>query len=111
MEKVDFLPLGSVVRVKNGLKKIMIIARGLATKIDNQIQFFDYGACLYPEGLTGDNIIYFNHKDIESVFMSGYSDEDDEKVVNNIKDFMAKSNIKKGDPYDLNIQNIKKYSV
>lgn len=91
-EKVDYLPLGSVVIVNGGVKKHMIIARGLQVKIDDQQYYFDYGACAYPEGLLGDQVMYFQHENINKVVFQGYMDEDNELMVSNIqKAFDAKA--------------------
>lgn len=49
-ERVDYLPLGSVVIVHGGVKKYVIVARGLQLKINGDYKLFDYGACTYPEG-------------------------------------------------------------
>lgn len=64
MEAINFLPLGSIVSVKGNPKKILIIARGLATNFKGKTYYFDYGGCTYPEGLIGDAVAYFNHCDI-----------------------------------------------
>lgn len=44
------LPLGSVVKLKNGEQKIMIISRLPLYNNEGTIGYFDYGACLYPNG-------------------------------------------------------------
>lgn len=44
-EKVNFLPLGSIVVVSGGIKKYVIVARALKVKINGKEQFFDYAAC------------------------------------------------------------------
>ena len=66
-EKVDYLPLGSIVILKGGVQKVVIIARGLVTAVTTPAGFFDYGGCLYPQGIVGDQIMYFNHSDIAKV--------------------------------------------
>ena len=97
MERVDFLPLGSIVVMKGNIKKAMIIARGLATSIEEKTKYFDYGGCLYPEGLISDRIIYFNHSDIAKVVFNGFSDEDNNMMVDNINDWLEKSGFERGD--------------
>jgi len=76
----ELLPLGSIVLLENGEKKIMIYGRRqLAVK--NQ-QIYDYVACLYPEGNINDEYTFlFNHSDIKEVIFKGYSDGDEEKFV------------------------------
>lgn len=53
---------------------MLIIARMIAAPVKGDLYRFDYGACLYPEGVVGENLIYFNHEDIfkivQEVFMS-----------------------------------------
>lgn len=84
----NYLPLGSVVLLKGGSAKVLIIARALAVKKDDTQYFFDYGAVLYPDGLTGDQMAYFQHESISKVVYEGYRDIDDENVVENINRFL-----------------------
>lgn len=110
MQAVEFHPLGSIVIVKGSVKKIMIVARGLATVIGDQPKYFDYGGCLYPEGIIGDSIIYFNHEDISKIVHEGYSDEDNQLMIENINEWVGKCELEKGNPYELNKQNQQKNS-
>ncbi|GEM_PF-665577 len=97
MEKIDFLPLGSVVVAKGGAqRKILIIARGLALKVDGKMKFFDYGGCFYPDGLFGTRILYFNREDIEEVLHEGYKDQDDKKQVDEINKWIREHDMEKG---------------
>ena len=78
MEKL--LPIGSVVLLENGEKKIMIYGRKQLAKVNNQE--YDYVACLYPEGNISEDYTYlFNHSDIKEVVFKGYTDEEDEAFV------------------------------
>ena len=47
-EKVNFLPLGSIVVVSGGIKKYVIVARALKVKINGKEQFF--ALSVYPAG-------------------------------------------------------------
>ena len=105
MEKQEWLPIGSVIRVKGNVKKMMIIARAVVTQINGKQLFFDYGACLYPEGMIGDSIVFFNGKDIQAVLDRGYSDDDDAVCVENIAEYMQRETPVYGDPYELNKEN------
>lgn len=89
MNRIDYLPLGSVVLLHGGIQKLLIIARGINTKQGDQTGFFDYGAVLYPEGLTGDRMAYFNHDAVSNVVFYGYDDEDSKICANNINDYLA----------------------
>ena len=82
----DYLPLGSIVYVKGGAQRIMIVSRGLRVNVQGDSRYFDYGGCLYPNGLTGDQVLYFQHKDIVEVVFEGYSDKDNEMMVKSIQD-------------------------
>lgn len=78
-----YLPIGSVVLLKNGKKKIMIYGRR-QSRINESVEY-DYVACLYPEGNIGENYMYlFNHEDIETVVYRGYSDAEDEAYVSEL---------------------------
>lgn len=79
-----YLPIGSVVLLKNGSKKIMIYGRKqLAAETGEE---FDYVACLYPEGNIDDDYTFlFNHENIDEVVFTGFADEDEEefqKILN-----------------------------
>jgi hypothetical protein len=101
MEHVDFLPLGSIVIVQGGIKKLMIVSRAVAVNIDGKQKFFDYGACAYPEGIIGDKAMYFNHEQIFKVINEGYTDDDNELVLESIKMWMGKNEIERGNPEEL----------
>lgn len=97
MEYAEYIPLGSVVRLKGGLQKLLIIARALNVRKDEKEYFFDYGAVTYPEGLTGDQMVYFNHEQLEKIVFEGFRDEDDEVIVRNIHEYIiSHPNLVKG---------------
>ena len=52
MEKIDYIPLGSVVYLKGGIKKLLVVARAIMAANGGKQYFFDYGGVLYPEGIT-----------------------------------------------------------
>ena len=80
--KRELLPLGSVVILKGSVKKLLIVSRGSIV----ESAFFDYGAFLYPEGMIDTNIAYFNHDDVLKVVHEGYSDQDNELVLEILND-------------------------
>ena len=98
------LPLGSIVYLNGGVRKHIIIARGLQVNINGEKYYFDYGAANYPEGLMGDRAIYFQHEDISKVIFEGYTDEDDEVMLKNIKEGISQMTIKKADVKALSAQ-------
>ncbi len=76
----NYLPIGSIVLLKNGQKRIMIYGRRQKRVTDNHE--YDYIACLYPEGNIDENYMYlFNHEDIDTVVFRGYSDVEEEVFI------------------------------
>ena len=75
-----YLPIGSVVLLKNGRKKIMIYGRKLMHVETGEE--WDYLACLYPEGNINEEFMYlFNHDQIDKVYYLGYEDEEEKRFV------------------------------
>lgn len=71
-----YLPLGSVVLLKGGSKRIMIYGRK-QIQVGTDIQW-DYIACLFPEGNINEEYTYlFNHDQIERVIFLGLQDEEE----------------------------------
>lgn len=76
----NYLPIGSIVVLKEGRKKIMIYGRRQRRVTD--AHEYDYIACLYPEGNISEDYMYlFNHEDIETVIYRGFSDAEEEAFV------------------------------
>ena len=74
MEK--YLPLGSVVLLEGGDKRVMIYGRRQKAVADDAE--WDYIACLYPEGNLDDEHSYlFNHDQIERLYFIGYQDDEE----------------------------------
>lgn len=91
MEKVDFLPLGSVVVLKGGAQRVIIVGRGLNVANEGETYFFDYGGVPYPTGIVGDRMAYFNQDAISRVFFRGYADDQDEIVVRRLNDYIEQN--------------------
>lgn len=103
MNYVPYLPLGSVVVLKGGIQKLLIISRGINVKRNGEVLFFDYGGVLYPEGLMGEQMAYFNHDGIEKVIFEGYDDADSKTLAENINRYLLKKpKINRGNPEKLN---------
>ncbi|MBC1504089.1 DUF4176 domain-containing protein [Listeria booriae] len=71
------LTIGSVVYLKEGSKKIMILNRGPLIVIDGETKIFDYSGCVYPVGLAPNEVLYFNEANIDKVLFKGFYDEDE----------------------------------
>ena len=84
---------------------MLIIARVIVAPVKGDIYRFDYGACLYPEGMVGDSLIYFNDEDIFKVVQEGYSDEDNDLMLENIAAVIDQTDIPKGNVAELNDVN------
>ena len=84
---------------------MLIIARVIVAPVKGNIYRFDYGACLYPKGMVGDSLIYFNDEDIFKVVQEGYSDEDNDLMLENIAAVIDQTEIPKGNVAELNEVN------
>ncbi|MFD1361463.1 DUF4176 domain-containing protein [Lentibacillus salinarum] len=72
------LPIGSVVRLKNGDIKLMILNRAPLYNQKGVIGYFDYSACIYPTGKVEEQVYFFNSENIGEVYFKGYVDEQEE---------------------------------
>ena len=71
-----FLPIGSIVKLKDAEKLLMVVGYGFTGKVNNENKFFDYCSCLYPEGiLDPKKSILFDHDNIDKVEWLGFEDE------------------------------------
>lgn len=71
------LSIGSIVYLKEGSKKVMILNRGPLIVIDKETNMFDYSGCIYPVGLVQDQVLYFNKENIDKILFEGFADEDE----------------------------------
>ncbi|MBC1517016.1 DUF4176 domain-containing protein [Listeria immobilis] len=71
----ELLPLGSVVRLKNGEQQLLIISRFALYNNQGVIGYFEYSGCLYPNGQTDQTSYFFNQEDIEKIYFTGYLNE------------------------------------
>lgn len=78
------LPLGSIVVLKEGYKKLMIIGRMQLQGKEEKL--WDYLGVLYPEGYLGERYTFlFNNEDIKEIFFEGYSNLEEEEFKNVLK--------------------------
>ena len=77
----NLLPIGSVVLLKEGTKKLMIIGmKPMST--DKPDVIYDYVGVLYPEGfLSSEYSFMFNHEDINDVIFTGYNNPEREMFM------------------------------
>ena len=78
MEKPEkYLPVGSVVLLEGGEKKLFI-AGFCSVPEEESTETFDYTGYMYPEGfMSADEIFLFNHADINEVFHVGFINEEE----------------------------------
>lgn len=85
----DLLPIGSVVTLKKGTKKLMIIGRfqqNVKTK-----KIYDYAGCLWPEGYMDKEHSYvFNHEDIDILYYLGMQDIEEFNFRSKLDELMKK---------------------
>lgn len=73
------LPIGSIVNIRDGTNKLMILNRGPVVEIEGKKMMFDYSGCHYPLGLADEEVLYFNEENIDEVIHEGFSDSDEER--------------------------------
>lgn len=81
--KPKYLPVGTVVLLENGTKRVMI--NGFCTMDANKPdKIYDYSGVLFPEGsLSSDQTLLFDHSQIARVDHYGLEDQEE-------KDFKVK---------------------
>lgn len=61
--KKDWMTIGSVVTLREGVKRLMIVGR---IQRGGDGELYDYAGVLWPEGMVrSDRMYLFNHEDIE----------------------------------------------
>jgi len=90
MNKEKYLPVGSVLMLKNGKKRVMITGF-VATAPETEGKVYDYIGCLYPEGvISSDKNLLFNHDQISEIYYMGYVDDEWKKVEVKLKELVEK---------------------
>lgn len=75
IQMYKYLPIGTIVLLKNGKTLLMIIGYPLNVKADKN-KSYDYIACLYPIGIISlRDILCFNHNQIDKVYYMGYKND------------------------------------
>ncbi|WP_269409908.1 DUF4176 domain-containing protein [Lentibacillus daqui] len=94
------LPIGSIVYLKEGTSKLMILNRGpiLPSGETEEGIWYDYSGCFYPQGLVSNNVFYFNEENIDEIVFEGFKDDEEERFQKIFHDRLKgnKANIKKG---------------
>lgn len=88
MEIKDLLPIGSVVLLEGGKKRVMIY--GVKQIEQETKEEYDYVGVVYPEGNMGKGSQFlFNHDKIQEIFFKGYDDEERQNFMQRLTDYYA----------------------
>lgn len=83
-----YLPIGSVVLLENGTKRLMITGFCVVPN-DDKTKVYDYSGCLYPEGvISSEQIALFNHDQIKTIYAIGYSDDEEKQFKEKLIDVL-----------------------
>lgn len=81
------LPLGSVVRLTNGTKKIMI--EGYHMKANDENKIYTYCGVIWPEGHMENKFCLFNPYQIEEVYFRGLENEETNKYAEKMNSILS----------------------
>lgn len=71
-----YLPIGTVVLLKGGTKKVMINGYCAVTEAQKG-KMFDYRGCPFPEGvLESSGVALFDHNQIQEIVHMGYKNDE-----------------------------------
>ena len=86
----NLLPIGSVVLLKDGTKKVMIT--GFCVKVQDQDKIYDYCGCLYPEGIiSSEQNLVFDHSQIVKLIHKGYLDDEEKQFKEKLAEIVKNS--------------------
>ena len=83
-----YLPIGSVVKISDRQKKLMITGYlPISTNENQERKIWDYCGCLYPEGvITTETNYVFNQNNIEEICFLGLEDDEQKKFQEKIQE-------------------------
>lgn len=91
----NLLPIGSVVLLKGGEKRVMICGR-IQGRVGEE-RIYDYSACCYPEGiLDPEEMYFFDHGDIDTVYFMGFQDKEEFDFRTNVLEQLGELEISDG---------------
>lgn len=86
MDIKKLLPIGSVVLLEDGKKRLMIY--GVKQTEQDTQEEYDYIGVVYPEGNMGQGTQFlFNHDRIKEVYYRGYEDEERQEFIEKLADY------------------------
>lgn len=91
----DLLPVGSIVLLKGGEKRLMVCGRICCQGGSDTI--YDYSGCYYPEGIMdSDQMFFFNRDDIQMIYFIGFQDQEEMAFRHNVLDQLGKLKVVDG---------------
>ena len=75
------LEIGTIVYLKKGSQKLMVIGRGVVVPDGKISKIYDYAACLYPLGFVSERTYYFNEENVDKVLFRGYHDDEEDRFT------------------------------
>lgn len=82
-----YLPIGTVVMLKGGTKRTMIVG---FCPIAEDGKRYDYIGCLYPEGVVSANeSLLFNHDQVEKIYAKGFTDQEHEEFMTKLNELIT----------------------
>jgi len=87
-----YLPIGSVVMLKEGTKRVMITGFCVVTSENEKV--FDYCGCMYPEGmLSSEQNCLFDHEQIEKIYHLGLIDDEEKLFKQKLEQALKNSDV------------------
>ena len=91
--KEKYLPIGTVVLLKEATKKLMITGY-CSARPEEADKVYDYVGLLFPEGnLAGDDVALFNHDQIGIIVYMGLVDDEFKQLEKKIKSVFSNDNV------------------
>lgn len=85
----DLMPIGSVVRLKEAEKKLMII--GIKQLNEEKGTVKDYIGVMYPEGYLNKEVFFtFDQEDVEEIIFEGYRSEEQQNFFAQVSEVLDK---------------------
>ena len=100
-----YLPLGTVVLLEGGTKRVMITGFATASSDDPDL-IYDYAGCMYPQGfITSNQTILFDHDQIQKIYHFGLIDPEWVEFQDNLKKFLESLDEQNISAFGANINN------
>ena len=100
-----YLPLGTVVLLEGGTKRVMITGFATASSDDPDL-IYDYAGCMYPQGfITSNQTVLFDHDQIQKIYHFGLIDPEWVEFQSNLKKFLESLDEQNISAFGTNINN------